>query len=419
MQTIQQLHFALNSLCLYRHLLEDETIAQLSQLLSGDFASAHQAGAAYGRFYSLLSGPSGAPSLSEAVLDRVHQADNLFTRLCAAGQLQELPPHLKEAVQRDLDTLSMLAGLSCAQLKEHLQQRFPDYADSISALPEYPAGQAADQIKDMPGLAAYHNKNGYGIFAKHRAFTLDLDMSRGLRLAPVQHPDDICLSQLKGYTTERELIIDNTLSLLAHKPANNILLYGDRGTGKSSTVKAILNEYAPQGLRLVEIPKHHLPYLGQVIGLLANSPLKFILFADDLSFSDSDDSYTALKAVLEGSVSKLPDNMVIYATSNRRHLVRETFSSREGDEVHLADTRDEAASLADRFGITVTFISPDKQRFLEMVTAIAADRGLKVDAEILSASANRWAARRGSFSPRTASQFVDWACSRIERGLTL
>ncbi len=417
MQTIRQLRFSINSLCVYQGLQQDPYIASLMELLSERLACADRAAAAYSRFYQLLCGPGGAPSLSQAVADRVRHADNLFTRLCAAGRLEELPPHLTEAVRRDLAALSALAQLSCTDVKKHLQQLFPNDAAAIGFLPEYPAGGDAAQIMDITGLAAYHKKNGYGIFARSNALALDL--SEGLGLRPVQNPDDIRLEQLKGYAREREQVVDNTLSLLTGKPANNILLYGDRGTGKSSTVKAVLNEFAPQGLRLIEVPKHQLAYLSQVIGLLAESPLKFIIFTDDLSFGDSDDSYTALKAVLEGSVSKLPSNMVIYATSNRRHLVRQTFSGREGDEVHLADTRDETASLSDRFGITITFLSPDKLRFLDIVAAIAADRGLTLDEETLSAAANRWAARRGSFSPRTASQFVDWASSRLQRGLSL
>ena len=162
------------------------------------------------------------------------------------------------------------------------------------------------------------------------------------------------------------MAVNNTRALLDGFEANNMLLYGDRGTGKSSTVKALLNEYAGQGLRMVEMPKEYLRELPDLTGRLARIPLKFIVFIDDLSFSDGDDNFAALKAVLEGGLASRPQNVVIYATSNRRHLLRETFSDRGGDEVHRADTVQEAVSLSDRFGISLTFLMPDKQKFLDI-----------------------------------------------------
>ena len=209
------------------------------------------------------------------------------------------------------------------------------------------------------------------------------------------YPDPIRLKSLKGYEAARKTVIDNTLALLNGLSANNCLLYGDRGTGKSSTVKAILNEYAPQGLRMVEI------------------------FIDDLSFTQQDDTYAALKAVLEGGLAAQPENALIYATSNRRHLVRECFSDRDGDEIHRGDTIQESLSLSDRFGLSVNFSVPDKTRYLDIVHALAEERGLEVSGSQLDTGAEQWALARGGRSPRCAKQYIAMVESRLKQGLPL
>ena len=238
-------------------------------------------------------------------------------------------------------------------------------------------------------------------------------------MVPVEHPDPIRLSNLKGYEYQRKIAIDNTRAFLDGFEANNMLLYGDRGTGKSSTVKALLNEYSGEGLRMIEIPKEYLRELPDLTGRLACVPMKFIIFIDDLSFSNGDDNFAALKAVLEGGLASRPGNVVIYATSNRRHLLRETFADRNGDEVNKADTVQEAVSLSDRFGISLTFLMPDKQHFLDIVSQIADDQGLKVDRQQLLNAAERWALERGARSPRYARQFITDAKARLSRGESL
>ena len=235
----------------------------------------------------------------------------------------------------------------------------------------------------------------------------------------MEHPDPIRLSDLKDYAAQRQIAVDNTLAFLDGFEANNMLLYGDRGTGKSSSVKALINEYAGRGLRMIELPKETLRELPELTGFLAGLPMKFILFIDDLSFSGNDDSFAALKAVLEGGLASRPVNVLVYATSNRRHLLRETFRDRDGDEVHAADTVQEAVSLSDRFGISLTFLMPDKRRFLDIVAQIAADRHLEVERETLLAAAERWALERGARSPRYARQFVADAEARLARGESL
>jgi predicted AAA+ superfamily ATPase len=227
------------------------------------------------------------------------------------------------------------------------------------------------------------------------------------RLVPVLYPDTVRLCDLIGYRRQRELVLENTRALLRGAPAANVLLYGDSGTGKSSTVKAVLNELAPEGLRLIELRKEQLHDIPALLDQLSGNPLKFILYIDDLSFTKDDDNFRALKAVLEGSIASRRQNVAVYATSNRRHLVQETFSDREGDEIHLTDTLEEQSSLADRFGLSITFSRPDKEEFLEIVTALAHKNGLSVSLEELAVGAQAFALRRGGRSPRVARQYVE------------
>ena len=201
--------------------------------------------------------------------------------------------------------------------------------------------------------------------------------------------------------------MDNTKALLSGKPAANILLTGDAGTGKSSTVKAIVNELCDSGLRILEVRKEQLHAIPKILDELNSNPLKFILFIDDLSFTKDDDNFSALKAILEGSVSAKSNNGVIYATSNRRHLVKENFSDREGDDVHFNDTMQELLSLSERFGIQLTFNRPDKAVYLDIVHNLADKQGIEYDVEKLDASAEKFALKRGTRSARAAKQFVD------------
>ena len=198
-------------------------------------------------------------------------------------------------------------------------------------------------------------------------------------------------------------------------PSNNVLLYGDRGTGKSSTVHAVLNAYAPQGLRMIEISKSDIPDLTMIREQLASSPMKFIIFIDDLFFDSHDDSFGELKAALEGSLSGRKHNTLIYATSNRRHLIKESFSDREND-INRNDIMQEQLSLSDRFGLSITFVNPDKKDYLDIVEKIAADRKLEVDKDRLFIVAEQWAARKGGRSPRCARQFIDYVESAEKRG---
>ena len=246
-------------------------------------------------------------------------------------------------------------------------------------------------------------KHGYGIYAKNKMFYVDSESN----IIPVQNPDRTLISDLVDYEREREIIIDNTKALLQNKPAANILLTGDAGTGKSSTVKAVVNELWEDGLRIIEVRKDQLRIIPKLLDELSGNPLKFILFIDDLSFLKDDDNFNSLKAVLEGSVTAKSTNVVIYATSNRRHIIKENFSDRDGDDVHFNDTMQELVSLSERFGIHITFNKPDKKTYLHIVHHLAKENNIEMPSAQLELLAERFALERGSRSARLAKQFID------------
>ena len=251
-------------------------------------------------------------------------------------------------------------------------------------------------------LAGHYSVQGAGPFGRHRVFQW-----REGKLRAVIRPDPVRLAGLISYAQEREPLILNTERFLSGLPAHHVLLYGPPGTGKSSTVKAVLNEYAGRGLRLIEVKKEDLADLASVLGNLRGRGPRFIVFVDDLSFEEHEVEYKALKALLEGSVEDPPENVKIYATSNRRNLIRESFSDREDDDVHAHDTMQEKLSLAARFGLRLTFPSPNQSRYLEIVAGIAQARGLEIPRETLKERALLWDRWHAGRSGRTAKQFID------------
>lgn len=244
---------------------------------------------------------------------------------------------------------------------------------------------------------------GYGIFSSHPMFRL----SDAGEIEPIVSADKTELSKFVGYGEERGRVIANTEAFIEGRPAANVLLCGDAGTGKSSTVKAIANGYFERGIRLIELRKDQLRHLPAVMGRISENPLKFIIFTDDLSFNQNDDNFSMLKAALEGSASAKAANAVIYATSNRRHIVKESFSDRDGDDVHRNDTMQETLSLSERFGLVVLFSKPDKRLYLEIVHELARRNGITAEREKLDILAEAFALRRGSRSARCAEQFIE------------
>lgn len=318
---------------------------------------------------------------------------------CAGNNSSNIPTFILGAFEYELRILSDIASIKFEDIREVLFAHFPLAKDAINSIPSFDSYKllfTKDQIQES------YKKEGYGVISKYSAFKYSYDEM----LKPVITPDDITLDSLKLYDYQKNILKDNTLAFLNGKKANNILLYGDRGCGKSSSVKAIANEYKNLGLKIIQIYKDDISSLEALCEYLANFPSKFIIFIDDLVFDENDSEFSSAKAVLEGSLAKHPDNILIYATTNRRHLIKETFLAREGNEVHLNDTMDEAASLSDRFGITITFSSPDKKNYLEIVKQLAAELNIKEDEETLFKKAEAFALLKGNRAPRIARQFL-------------
>lgn len=301
----------------------------------------------------------------------------------------------------DIDILSEVSKIKANNIISFITKKFDLYEI------RFPSFETGDTLVTADIVLAFAEKYGTSLFADNKAFVFDSGVLTG-----ATNSDNIRLTSLKNYNFQRNKLIDNTICFLNGCKCHNALLYGDRGTGKSSTVKAIVNEF--DDLRIVQISKSSIVRLYELYEILRDIPLKFILFIDDITFSDNDEDYSFFKQVLEGSVVPMPENCIIYATTNRRHVIKETFSERSGDELHAADARDENMSLADRFGLYITFLSPDKKEFSEIVYQLAEDAGIHIDRAKLDMLAERYALKKCGRSPRTAKQFVDILKSRIE-----
>ena len=280
---------------------------------------------------------------------------------------------------------------------------------------------ACANAREMSDLILEHYHNyGVGMFGLNRAFRIRNNGS-GVEFLPVSNAEPIRLSDLVGYEHQKAQLIANTKAFAEGKRANNVLLYGDAGTGKSSCIKAVLNEYYDQGLRMIEIYKHQFRDLSAVIAAVKNRNYRFIIYLDDLSFEEHEIEYKFLKAVIEGGVETRPENILIYATSNRRHLIRETWGDRADmqhdpdQEIHRSDTIEEKLSLSARFGVTINFSSPDRELFYSIVRTLCAREGIGIDEDTMRREANRWELRHGGISGRTAKQFVDHLAGTWER----
>ena len=270
-------------------------------------------------------------------------------------------------------------------------------------------GQAADAEEFMADMVQLYKEFGVGKLGLHKAFRVDGTVSPA-RIVPITNIAHVQLEDLVGYETAKKKLIENTEAFVAGRPANNCLLFGDAGTGKSSSIKGILNRYYEQGLRIIEVYKHQFKDLNDIIAQIKNRNYRFIIYMDDLSFEEFEIEYKYLKAVIEGGLERKPENILIYATSNRRHLVREQFSDKEGrrDDLHASDTVQEKLSLVYRFGVTIFFCAPDKKQFQNIVRVLAERYGIKMPEEELMLEANRWELNHGGLSGRTAQQFIDY-----------
>lgn len=268
-------------------------------------------------------------------------------------------------------------------------------------------------------LTQFYREYGVGNLGLHKAFRVD-HREKGVTIVPIRNIMHVYLDDLVGYELPKKKLRENTEAFVAGRKANNCLLFGDAGTGKSSCVKAIANEYYDRGLRIIELYKHQFQDLNDVIAQVKNRNYKFIIYMDDLSFEDFEVEYKYLKALIEGGLEKKPGNVLIYATSNRRHLIRESYSDKEdrrSEDMHAGDTVQEKLSLAYRFGVNIYFGSPDKQQFQEIVKTLAARNGLKVPEADLLLLANKWELSHGGLSGRTAQQFIDFLLGQSEKNI--
>ena len=356
------------------------------------------------------------------LVGRVLDDENPFSLGAEKGEISR---SVLAQARRDLRTLQEMFALDAPMLLGRVESAVPALAgiwgpwrdpEPVVESPRRTIARKLSAAGDWGAcaelVAGHFARHGAGPYGRHRAF-----LWREGRLRAVSRPDPVGLAELVAYENEREPLIGNTERFLAGLPAHHALLYGLPGTGKSSTVKSILNEYADEGLRLVEVKKEDLAELPEVLEVLGGGGPSFILFVDDLSFEDHEVEYKALKALLEGSVEEPPENVRLYATSNRRNLIRESFSERgdgsTGDDVHARDTMQEKLSLAARFGLRITFLAPDQKRYLEIVTGLVKERRIEIDDWELAERAVLWDRWQAGRSGRTARQFVD----ELEAGL--
>lgn len=350
----------------------------------------------YAAFVATLYKANGG-NLGEYIKELCWNSENAYVKMVGSGKI--IPNYLYNALVSELDILQEVAALNKATLTSSLDYKgfLPDFTTTGLRLKEIYLHRTENI-----------NTFGYGIYAKYNMFSVD----EAGNIIPVRYPDKTALSDLVDYEREKKVIVDNTRALLQGKPAANILLTGDAGTGKSSTVKAVANALWKDGLRIVEVHKDQLRVIPKILDELSLNPLKFVLFIDDLSFLNDDDNFNALKAVLEGSVTAKSSNVVIYATSNRRHIIKEKFTDRDGDDVHRNDTMQELISLSGRFGIHITFSKPNKETFLRIVHHLAEENEIDMPKDEIELLAERFALERGGRSARLAKQFIDGLLSQ-------
>lgn len=273
-------------------------------------------------------------------------------------------------------------------------------------------GQAEDADEIFELVTGFYKAYGVGMFGLNKAFRFSSDAEGHINFQPINNMEKVMLNDLVGYEIQKKKLVDNTKAFVDGKKANNVLLFGDSGTGKSTSIKAIVNEFYDQGLRMIEIYKHQFKDLSNVIAAIKNRNYKFIIYMDDLSFEEFEIEYKFLKAVIEGGVETKPDNILIYATSNRRHLIKETWNDRDDVQtdngMHRSDTMQEKLSLVNRFGVTINYSKPSQKEYFNIVIELARKSGVNMSDEQLCTEANKWELSHGGISGRTAQQFINY-----------
>ena len=385
----------LRGLSAFRSLLDTPMLKDALQLLD---AAARRDGegalAAYDQMFYLLKA-EGYSGLGTWMWDTLRYTETPYGDLAGSGRSD---PELEGAARRDVDALLQLARLGAEDIRVALKPILTE--EYVSVLDNLPAWETGVPFT-FEELAAFYRENGAGLYAKYRAFLWEEG-----RLVPVADPDCPHPVELLGYDQQRKQVLDNTRLLVEGKPSNNVLLFGDGGTGKSATVKSMLYLPGMENLRLIEIQKENLVGMPRLIRSLAGRRQSFILFIDDLAFDQDDKTYSSLKTILEGGLEKRPLNVAIYATSNRRHLVRQTFSDRAGDEVDAFETISEKTALAERFGLRIPYMTMSKSEYLALIDHLAGLYHVEMNREVLHAKAMEWEIRHAGRTPRVARQFI-------------
>ena len=400
------LRYALQGLSAYRGLLDEPVFDQATTLIytlsvgqaeqqdDRDHVWGEEALSAYAKLFQALC-DGGFDGIGDWLWDKLRYTETPFA---LSAQSDGASPALEQAARRDVDALLALAGLDCGAILTAIAALLPpEQTSMVEAMPRW----VSSAPFDFDRLVQFYRDHGAGLYARYRAFLWEDG-----QLIPVADPDCPKPEDLLGYEQQRSQVETNTRQMMAGHYANNVLLFGDGGTGKSATVKSMLYLPGMEDLRLIEIQKENLTGLPQLMRSLRDKRQKFILFIDDLAFDQDDKTYSSMKTILEGSLEKRPANVVIYATSNRRHLVRQNFSDRGNDEVDASETIAEKTALAERFGLRIPYLSMSKADFLALVDYLAGQAGLTLPAQELHARAMTWEIRHSGRTPRVARQFI-------------
>lgn len=394
----------LMSVSVYKNILETEPMKALLRLTEAK--TAHALIRSYTDLvYSVWS--EGFSTLPDYISWHLKYDESFIGNAIAAGTA---PQFMEDAAAMDIRRLSSVAMLSCSGLKRNIANACSrlgeEYTSIIQNLAELPMGRGFQEEE----IFESYRKKGCGQFALGRAFHWE----KG-QLTQVKHSDPIDQRDMIGYEFQRNAVVENTRVMLSGKPTNNVLLYGDSGTGKSATVKSLVNIPEFYNLRLIEIAKNSLDELTELIRQISRHTQKFIIYIDDLSFEQEDKGFSALKTALEGGLERRPDNVAIYVTSNRRHMIRESFSDRQGDDVHVRETMEERTSLSERFGLRLSYLALDKKKYQDMVLSMCHRMGLDLPDNQILVEANRWEIQHGGRTPRVAVQLVEKLAGQQEK----
>ncbi|MBP0038412.1 MAG: ATP-binding protein [Roseofilum sp. SID1] len=416
-QKIASLQHQAVSLLLYQNVLHNEVgqaFLNLLDQLNQPEPKSLECLKAYGHWFRTLADVQ--KSWSDYLLAQIVRDHNPFTSKVQHLALAKIPSPLIAAARQDLQTLQTLC-----QGEPPVVEQIGLWVQWVANLPEPPVswvmdssahpllGKTKNWADALPELIRYYQSHGTGIFGEYRALRWQSGELKG-----ISYPDRIQLKELVGYEEQKQALLQNTEALLAGSPTLHVLLYGSRGSGKSSLIKGLLHQY--HSLRLIEVTKSDLKDLPNIVERLRDLPQKFIIFVDDLSFEEDNDAFKSLKVVLEGNLTARPDNVIVYATSNRRHLIREFFGDRprpqDAEEIHYWDTVQEKLSFSDRFGLTLTFEPADQRTYLHMVKHLATLNQVSLTGAELEYQALQWATRHNGRSGRTARQFIDFIKSQ-------